>query len=337
MEVAFLGIDLAKNVFQLHGENADGQMVLQRRVRRDRLMVEVEALSPCTIAIEACTGAFYWQRRFEAAGHRVRIIAPQYVKPFAQHQKNDRNDAAAICRAVRQPDMRFVPGKSLEQQDIQALHRGRQRLVNHRTALVAQMRGLLLDRGIGFAQSITRARREIKALLEDGASEISELFRSMLAQLYAIFRTLDEQIAWFDREIEKVFRSSETCRRLAKIRGVGPKTATAIVAAVGDGAEFANGRHLAAWMGLVPRQHSSGNRQRLFGISKRGDRHLRTLLIHGARAVVRTSATRNDAQGAWIRDLQARRGAAKTIVAVANKNARVIFAMLKAGTEYRAA
>lgn len=164
MEVAFLGIDLAKNVFQLHGENADGQMVLQRRVRRDRLMVEVEALSPCTIAIEACTGAFYWQRRFEAAGHRVRIIAPQYVKPFAQHQKNDRNDAAAICRPVRQPDIRFVPGKTLEQQDIQALHRGRQRLVNHRTALVAQMRGLLLDRGIGFAQSITRARRGLSGI-----------------------------------------------------------------------------------------------------------------------------------------------------------------------------
>lgn len=193
------------------------------------------------------------------------------------------------------------------------------------------MRGLLLDRGIGFAQSITRARREIKALLEDGASEISELFRSMLSQLYAIFLTLDEQIAWFDKEIEKVFRSSETCRRLAKIKGVGPKTATAIVAAVGDGVELANGRHLAAWMGLVPRQHSSGNRQRLYGISKRGDRHLRTLLIHGARAVVRTSASRNDAQGAWIRDLQARRGTAKTIVAVANKNARVIFAMLKGG------
>lgn len=185
MEVEFVGIDLAKNVFQLHGEDAEGHLVLQRRVRRDRLMAEVEALSPCTIAIEACTGAFYWQRRFEAAGHRVRIIAPQYVKPFVPRQKNDRNDAAAICRAVRQPGMKFVPGKTLEQQDIQALHRGRQRLVNHRTALVAQMRGLLLDRGVAFAQSITRARREIQALLENGASEISELFRSMLAQLYA--------------------------------------------------------------------------------------------------------------------------------------------------------
>ncbi len=198
------------------------------------------------------------------------------------------------------------------------------------------MRGLLLDRGIAFAQSITRARREILAVLEGDAAEISELFRSMLAQLYSIFRTLDERISWFDREIEKVFRSNDTCRRLAKIRGVGPKTATAIIAAVGDGSDFTNGRHLAAWMGLVPRQHSSGNRQRIFGISKRGDRHLRTLLIHGARAVVRTSTARNDTQATWIRELQARRGAAKTIVAVANKNARIIFAMLKAGTEYRA-
>lgn len=337
MAVAFLGIDLAKNIFQLHGEDLTGQVVLQRRVRRDRLMLEIKALPACTIAIEACTGTFYWQRQFEAAGHRVRIIAPQYVKPFAQHQKNDRNDAAAICRAARQPHMRFVPSKTLEQQDIQALHRGRQRLVNHRTALIAQMRGLLLDRGIAFAKSVTRARLEIRLVLENGTSELSDLFRSMLSQLYASFLALDQQIAWFDREIEKIFRSSDTCRRLAKIRGVGPKTATAIVAAVGDGAEFTNGRHLAAWMGLVPRQHSSGNRQRLFGISKRGDRHLRTLLIHGARAVVRTSANRGDAQSKWIRDLQARRGVAKTIVAVANKNARVIFAMLKKGTEFRAA
>jgi transposase len=259
------------------------------------------------------------------------------VKPFAQHQKNERNDAAAICRAVQQPNMKLVPGKTVEQQDIQALHRGRQRLVNHRTALVSQMRGLLLDRGVAFAQSITRARREIGLLLEEVAPELSDLFRSMLHQLYACFIALDRQIAWFDSEIEKIFRSSDTCRRLSKIRGVGPKTATAIVAAVGDGAEFNNGRHLAAWLGLVPRQHSSGNRQRLFGISKRGDRHLRTLLIHAARAVVRTSIGRDDAQSAWITDLKARRGVAKTIVAVANKNARVIFAMLKKGTEFRTA
>jgi transposase len=217
MEVTFLGIDLAKNIFQLHGEDADGRAILQRRVRRDRLMTEVEALPPCTIAMEACTGAFYWQRQFEAAGHQVRIIAPQYVKPFAQHQKNDRNDAAAICRAVQQPNMKFVPGKTVEQQDIQALHRGRQRLVNHRTALVSQMRGLLLDRGVAFAQSITRAGREIGLLLEEGVLELSDLFRSMLHQLYACFIALDRQI-WFDSEIEKIFRSSDTCRRLSKIR-----------------------------------------------------------------------------------------------------------------------
>lgn len=325
MAVAFLGMDLAKNVFQLHGEDSEGTVVLQRRIRRDGLMAEINSLAPCIIAIEACAGSFYWQRRFEGAGHKVRIIAPQYVKPFVKRQKNDRNDAAAICRALKQPDMKFVPCKSLEQQDIQALHRGRQRLVNHRTALVSQMRGQLLDRGIAFAQSIRRARREIQALLDEGAPELSELFRSMLAQLYACLLALDQQITWFDREIEKVFQANETCQRLAKIRGVGPKTATAVIAAVGDGAEFSNGRHLAAWMGLVPRQHSSGNR------------HLRTLLIHGARAVVRTSARRDDAQANWIRDLQARRGAAKTIVAVANKNARVIFAMLQKGTEFRAA
>jgi transposase len=191
-------------------------------------MLDIKALPPCVIAIEACTGAFYWQRQFESVGHQVRIIAPQYVKPVVQRQKNDRNDAAAFCRALRQPDMKFVPGKTVEQQDIQALHPGRQRLVNHRTALVAQMRGLLLDRGIAFAQSITRARREFRAIVEVGLPELSGLFRSMFGQLYASFRALDEQIAWFDREIEAVFRSSETCQRLAKIRGVGPKTATAV-------------------------------------------------------------------------------------------------------------
>lgn len=202
---------------------------------------------------------------------------------------------------------------------------------------ISSHRRMLLDRGIAFAQSIIRARREIRILLEDATCELSELFKSMLAQLYACMLGLDRQISWFDKEIEKVFRASDTCCRLSKIRGVGPKTATAIVAAIGDGAEFNNGRHLAAWMGLVPRQHSSGNRQRLLGISKRGDRHLRTLLIHCARAVVRTAAARDDAQSAWIKELQARRGSAKAIVAVANKNARVIYAMLRKRTEFRAA
>lgn len=337
MDVKYLGVDLAKNVFQLHGETASGEVVIRRRLGRTRLLDEIAKLPPCTIGIEACTGAFYWQREFEAVGHSIRIIAPQYVKPFVQHQKNDRNDAEGICRAMQQPNMRFVPPKSLVQQDIQALHRGRQRLVNHRTALVSQMRGLLLDRGIAIGLSITRARREIPKLLSTQRDRLGDLFASMLEQLFDMLGQLDDRVKWFDREIERIFRRDEACQRLAKIRGVGPKTATAIVAAVGDGAEFKNGRHMAAWLGLVPRQHSSGNRQRLFGISKRGDRHLRTLLVHGARAVLRTAPKHSDAVSQWAIGLQERRGAAKAIVAIANKNARIIFAMLRGGTEFRTA
>lgn len=337
MNVKYLGIDLAKNIFQLHGVDRNGDVVLRKRTTRLRLLYEVQKLDPCIIGIEACTGAFHWQREFEALGHTVKIIAPQYVKPFAQHQKNDRNDAEAICTAVQQPNMRFVPTKTLEQQDIQALHRGRQRLVNHRTALVAQMRGLLLDRGFAFGQSITRARREIPNLLNTKRDELGDLFAGMLEQLYSMLGKLDEKVEWFDREIERVFRKNEACQRIAKIRGIGPKTATAIVAAVGDASEFKNGRHMAAWLGLVPKQHSSGNKQRLLGISKRGDKHLRTLLVHGARAVLRTAAKRTDPVSRWAVSLQERRGSAKAIVAIANKNARIIFAILRSGQEYRIA
>ncbi len=337
MRLHYLGIDLAKNVFQLHGEDAEGNVVYRKRLGRARLLDEVGQLPPCQIGIEACTGAFYWQREFEALGHSVPIIAPQYVKPFARHQKNDQNDAAAICTALRQPNMRFVPPKSLGQQDIQALHRGRQRLVNHRTALVSQMRGLLLDRGLAFGLSITRARCEIPRLLTMERDRLGDLFASLLEQLFEMLCELDRRVAWFDREINRVFRSNEACQRIAKIRGVGPKTATAIVAAIGDGADFKNGRHLAAWLGLVPKQHSSGNRQMLLGISKRGDRHLRTLLVHGARAVLRTAPKHHDVVSQWAIGLQERPGAAKAIVAIANKNARIIFAMPRQNTEFRAA
>jgi transposase len=336
MTIAFMGVDLAKNVFQLHGENADGVIVYRKRLGRTRLLEEIARIPACIIGIEACTGAFCWQREFEALGHTVKIIAPQYVKPFAQHQKNDRNDAEAICTAMKQPNMRFVPTKSIQQQDIQALHRGRQRLVNHRTALVSQMRGLLLDRGIAFGLSITRARREIPRLLNEEREELGTLFADLLEQLFEMLLELDRRVKWFDREIEKIFRHDEACQRISRIRGVGPKTATAMIAAIGDASEFKNGRHLAAWLGLVPRQHSSGNRQRLFGISKRGDRHLRTLLVHGARAVLRTAPKKNDPLSKWAIDVQDRRGAGKAIVAVANKNARIIFALLRNETEFRA-
>ena len=268
MSIEVLGIDIAKNAFQLHGVNRGGGAVFKRRVMRDQLLEVVAQIERCTIVIEACTGAFYWARKFEELGHQVKIISPQYVKPFVRRQKNDGNDAEAICMAARQPHIPLVPKKSIEQQDIQALHRARQRMVNHRTAVVSQIRGLLLDRGFAIGKSITRARRIIPEILSDVENEITLLAREALNELYDLFRDLDRRIIIFDRKIDAVFRDSEVCQRIAKIKGVGPKTATAIVAAVGDGSEFKNGRHLAAWVGLVPRQFSSGDRTVLMGISK---------------------------------------------------------------------
>lgn len=336
MTIDILGIDIAKNVFQLHGVNRNGRAVLKRRVMRDQLLDVVGQIEPCTIVVEACTGAFTWARKFEALGHQVRIISPQYVKPFVRRQKNDGNDAEAICTAARQPHIPSVPKRSIEQQDIQALHRARQRMVNHRTAVVSQIRGLLLDRGVAMAKSITRARRLIPEVLADHDNELTPMAREAIAELYDLFRDLDRRIASFDQKIDRVFRESATCQRIARIKGVGPKTATAIVAAVGDGSEFKNGRHLAAWIGLVPRQFSSGDRTTLMGISKRGSQHLRSLLVHGARAVVRTAPRKTDPANQWVNQLRERRGFNRATVAVANKNARIIWAVLRSGEPYRA-
>ena len=337
MTIETLGVDLAKNVFQLHGVNRNGRVVLKRRVMRDQLLAVLAQIDRCTVVVEACTGAFYGQREFEALGHQVKIISPQYVKPFVRRQKNDGNDAEAICTAARQPHIPFVPKKSVEQQDIQALHRARQRMVNHRTAVVSQIRGLLLDRGFAIGKSITRARRAISEILSDFENELTARAREAIRELYDLFRDLDRRIALFDGKIDRVFRASETCQRIARIKGVGPKTATAIVAAIGDGSEFKNGRHLAAWVGLVPRQFSSGDRKVLMGISKRGNQHLRSLLVHGARAVVRTAPKKTDLDSQWVNQLRERRGFNRATVAVANKNARIIWAVLRTGEPYRAA
>ena len=337
MTIETLGVDIAKNVFQLHGVNYNGHVVLKRRVMRDQLLEVLAQIDRCTVVVEACTGAFYWARKFEALGHQVRVISPQYVKPFVRRQKNDGNDAEAICTAARQPHIPFVPKKTVEQQDIQALHRARQRMVNHRTAVVSQIRGLLLDRGFAIAKSITRARRLVPDILANFDNELTPMARDAIGELYDLFRDLDRRIASFDKKIEQVFRNSETCQRIATIKGVGPKTATAIVAAIGDGAEFKNGRHLAAWVGLVPRQFSSGDRKVLMGISKRGNQHLRSLLVHGARAVVRTAPNKTDLNNQWVNQLRERRGFNRATIAVANKNTRIIWAVLRTGEPYRAA
>lgn len=337
MTLDILGIDLAKNVFQLQGVNAAGRVVLKRRVMRDQLLEVVAQTQPCTIVVEACTGAFTWARKFEALGHRMKIISPRYVKPLVRRQKNDGNDAEAICTAARQPHIPLVPKKTIEQQDIQALHRARQRMVNHRTAVVSQIRGLLLDRGLAMPKSITCARRLIPDILADFNNELTPMARETIHELYDLFRDLDRRIGSFDKKVKRVFREGEPCQRIAKIESVGPKTATAIVAAVGNGAEFKNGRHLAAWVGLVPRQFSSGDRTVLMGISKRGSQHLRSLLVHGARAVVRICANKTDPLNQWVNQLRERRGFNRATVAVANKNARIIWAVLRTGEPYRAA
>ncbi len=336
-ECRFLAVDLAKNVFQLHGAASDGALVFKRRLMRDQLSVFVANLAPCQIAMEACASAHHWARVFRRFGHEVKLISPQFVRPFVKGSKNDGNDAEAICDAMQRPNMRFVPIKTVEQQDIQSLHRVRSRLVNERTGLVCQIRGILAERGIVFAKAVSRVRKEVPVIAQDLDNALTPILRTMLTELMDELRDLDERIKVFDRHIDAIFQSSEACQRIARIEGVGPKTATAFVAAVGDPLEFKNGRHFAAWLGLVPRQHSSGDRQQLLGITKRGDKYLRTLLVHGARAVLRTAPKKSDAKHAWALEVAGRRGASKAIVAIANKMARVIWVLLAKKEDYRLA
>lgn len=335
MNVTTVGIDLAKNVFQLHGADARGKMVFTKRLQRHQFLTFLATLPPCRIGIEACSGANYWARQLRVLGHDVRQISPQFVKPYVKTNKNDYNDAQAICEAVSRPEMRFVPAKSIEQQDLQALHRVRMRLIRDRTALVNQTRGLLREYGVFLPVGIRPFRAQLPEVLEDAENELTALTREIIADQAQRLRELDQQIANYDRRIDQCFRASEICRRLSSVAGVGPIAATALVAAVGDAHYFKNGRHLAAWLGLVPRQHSSGDRHRLMGISKRGDTYLRTLLIHGARSVMQRCGSRTDARGQWMREIKERRGFNRACVALANKNARVLWALMAHEDTYR--
>jgi transposase len=287
--------------------------------------------------MEACASAQYWAREFQQLGHTVKLISPQFVKPYVKGNKNDSRDAEAICEAVSRPHMRFVPLKTVESQDIQAIHRMRSRLVKERTALSNQIRGLLAERGIVFAQGLTRLRQHLPTLIEDGENVLTPLSREVMRELYEQLVTLDERIAHADRLVQRVFTENAQCQKLAQVEGIGPVIATALVAGVGNAHEFANGRHLAAWLGLVPRQCSSGGKERLLGISKRGDRYLRTLLIHGARATVHRARHKTDARSRWIVRLEQRRGKNIATVAIANKNARIAWALLTSDAEYRQA
>jgi transposase len=332
--IKVVGIDLAKKVFQLHGTDAKGKRVMSKRLSRTKLIEFMSNLTPCIVGIEACTGAHYWARLFTSMGHTVKMMAPQFVKPYVRSNKNDRNDARAIAEAVTRPDMKFVPIKTIEQQEALLIHRARQLLIKQRTAQANQIRGLLSDFGIIIEKNIAHMK-EVPALLEIHGDKLTSHAIELFKDLYQQFQQYDKKIQAHDAYIERMAKEDVRCQELMKIEGVGPLTASAAVAMIGDAKAFKNGREVAAWLGLVPRQHSSGNTIRLLGISKRGDRYLRTLLVHGARAVVALCEKKTDGRSVWIADKKQRCGYNKAACAVANKNARIIWAILATGECYR--
>lgn len=268
MQIAALGIDIGKSVFHLHGANKAGRPVLRKRLYRSELLAFVTNLSPCLIGLEACPGAHYWAREFQKAGHEIRLMSPQFVKPYVKSNKNDTADAEAICEALTRPTMRFVPVKSVEQQDIAAIHRVRERLIKARTALSNEIRGLLTEQGIVFPKGIERFAVNLLQALEQHHSRVTPLGREVFLELLDEFVKLQERIAHYDQRMSRLAKTHPVCQRLTTIPGVGFVTATAVVAAVGNASTFKNGRQFAAWLGLVPRQHSTGGKQRLLGISK---------------------------------------------------------------------
>lgn len=332
-----MGIDLGKNTFHLFGVEESGSTVVRKKLRRKQLLAYIANLPPCLVGMEACGGSHYWAREITSLGHTVRLISPQFVKPYVKGNKNDYNDAEGICEAMGRPNMRFVSIKSIEQQDIQGLHRIRQSVVKQRTALSNQIRGLLGEYGIVVAQGISQVRSRIPEILEDGENGLTDRFRSWLAELLEAFRVLDERIKKYDREIQRAHAANEASQRLSTIEGVGPQSATAILATYGDCKQYSDGRQFAACIGLVPRQHTTGGKPLLLGISKRGDKYIRTLLIHGARSVIKRIEGKEDQRSQWLQSLVARRGKNKAAVALANKNARIIWALLSRGECYRAA
>ena len=335
-KITTLGIDLAKSIFQLHGADLNGKTVLQKRLTRVKLIEFVSNLSPCTIGIEACTGAHYWARLFQSYGHTVKMMAPQFVKPYVQSNKNDRNDAAAIAEAATRPRMKFVPIKTTEQQDILLLHRARQLAIKQRTAQANQIRGLLAEYGIIFPKNMVHFKTLPERLdVEVEKGQLSERTKHVFEKLYGQLQVFSKEIADYDNAIEQVARQDARCHMLMDIEGVGVLTATAIVASVGDASVFKNGREMAAWLGLVPKQHSSGNKIRLGGITKRGDRYLRMLLVHGGRSVVKVCDNKSDRKNRWLKKKKHEKGYNVAAVALANKNARIIWAMLTTGESYR--
>lgn len=329
--VTTVGIDLAKNVFSVHGVDAAGREVLRRTVRRDQLLAVVAQWPPCLIGLEACSGAHDWARQFMAHGHDVRLMAPKFVAPYRKSGKNDGNDAQAICEAVSRPSMRFVPVKTVDQQSVLALHRVRQGFVEERTATINRIRGLLAEFGHIVPRRAIEVRRRVPGLLEQLPAPAARAVTDLLQHA----DRLEQQVIDYERELVRLSRGDPRAERVQALYGVGPLSASAIIASVGNAHEFANGRQFAAWLGLVPRQYSTGGKTRLGHITRRGDPYLRTLLILGARAVLQAAERRQDRLSRWALAVRERRGYHRACVAIAAKNARIVWALLSHDTELR--
>jgi len=334
MKVTTVGIDLAKNLFQVHGVNEFGKVVIKKQIRRDQLAEFFVNLPACLIGMEACGGAHHWARKLQGFGHTVKLMAPQFVKPYVKTNKNDAADAEAICEAVTRPNMRFVPIKNVEQQAVLALHRVRQGFVRARTAQANQIRGLMAEFGLIIPQGIGYVTARAPALIEDASNDLPGAFRILVQRLLDHLKELDRQVDELESQIVKWHRQSDASSKLAHVPGIGPITASALVASLGDAKNFDGGRQVAAWLGLVPKQHSSGGKQTLLSISKRGDTYLRTLLIHGARSVIYRAQQKPDAC-TWINGVVSRRNRNVAAVALANKNARIVWALLAHDREFR--
>lgn len=335
MNISLLGIDLAKKVFYMHGVDGRGQARIVKRVSRASLLGEISSIKPCRIVMEACGGSNYWAREFERYGHRVELISPQYVKPFVKRGKSDKKDAEAITIAASQPTMRYVPRRTEEQQDIQNLHRIRERLVKARTGLVNEVRGLLGEYGIIIPQGRMVFERSFLAEFSKHEERLSSLARDTFRELWTEYLELNQRVTSYEKKLKSICKAHPICLRLMEIPGVGYLTATAVVAAVKDVDVFKNGREFSAWLGLTPREHSTGGKQTLLGISKRGDSYIRKLLIHGARITIRHLKDKNDRLSLWTKSLLKRKGTNRTTVALANKNARVIWSLLKYDQHYQ--
>ena len=317
--ITVVGVDLGKTWIQVCGQTATGTVRLTGKYRPEKFKEVMANLPPCLVGLEACGRAHHWARVLQGYGHEVKLMAPQFVKPYVKSNKSDRADAEAVCEAVQRRTMRFVGVKTVAQQDQQGLHRVRSLAVAQRTAQVNQVRGLLAERGIEIGQGRAKVRARLPGILEDGENGLSGEFRELVMDAYETLVRMDERIAGLEAKIDTWARSAAQAQRLMSIPGIGPITATALLAAVGDVRTFRHGRELAAWLGVVPRQHSTGGREQLLGISKRGDSYVRSLLIHGARAALRVAGRKTERRSRWVQDLLRRRHQNVAVVALANR------------------